>query len=95
MFVHIKAVHHQGLAVVRNFGLGCGHDAAGYLHTQVLVQRDKGELGAGAFDDVAAGGEAGFGVGPESGFGLAPGFDKLSLNGWGSCLGVQKLGHHA
>jgi hypothetical protein len=58
--VYVKAVYYQGLAVVRDFGFGRGHDAAGYLHAQVFVEGHEGQLGAGAFDDVAAGDEAGF-----------------------------------
>ena len=49
---------------------------------KVLVQRNKGQLGAGAFDDVAAGGEAGFAVGCEGRGTWVMGFDRLSLNGW-------------
>ena len=46
VLVHVKTVHHQRLAVVRQFCFGCGHDAAGHLHAQVFVQGHEGQLAA-------------------------------------------------
>ena len=79
--VHIKSMDHQGLAVVRYFRWGRGHDAAGHLHAQVLVQCHERQQAAGTFDDVPPGDDAGFGVHCQWHAGIA--------------LRIQKFWHHA
>ena len=80
LFIDVKAVHHQGLAVVRHLGFGGGHHPPGHLHAQVLIQGHKRQLRAGALDDVAARHQTGF----------------LMRRQWRAIPGlcIQKLGHH-
>ena len=44
VFIDIKTMHHQRLAVDRHLGFGRRQDAAGCLHAEVFVQTDEGQI---------------------------------------------------